>query len=165
MSTVAVTQVIDAPLAHVWAVVTDLPERVYWMSTIDDVDVVTDGPFGTGTVWRETRTMADGARVTEEFHVRECVEPYRFEVRSPGSGADYRMTYTLSPVDAGRHRGGTEVTIEQEGHARGPTGRVLEVVLGGLAARTAEGAMRQELVDLARAVTGPTGGEDSAPAA
>jgi hypothetical protein len=52
------------------------------------------------------------------------------------------------------------VTIEQEGHASGTTGRVLELVLGGLAARTAEGALRQELADLATALAGNAAAED-----
>ena len=157
MSTVAVTQVVDAPLERVWQMVTDLVARVHWLSTVDSVEVVTPGPFGSGTIWRETRTMPDGARITEEFCVRECEPPHRFVVISPGSGADYWMTYTFAPVGFGRHRGGTSVTVEQRGTPSGPTGRVLELVFGGLAARTAEGAIRQELTDLALASTGRRG--------
>jgi uncharacterized protein YndB with AHSA1/START domain len=162
MATVAVAQVVAARPGRVWALLTDLAGRRSWMSTVDDVEVVTVGEFATGTVWREERTIAGGARVTEEFRVSECRAPHCFVVSSPGSGATYRMTYTLTPIDVGRHRGGTTVTIEQEGHASGPTGRVLELVLGGLAARTAEGALRQELADLARAAAGAA---DSEPAA
>ncbi|HYN94777.1 MAG TPA: SRPBCC family protein, partial [Pilimelia sp.] len=128
MSTVAVSDVIDAAPALVWALLTDVPGRGRWLSTVDSVDVVTPGVFRTGTVWRETRAMGDGGFVTEEFQVRECEAPRRFVVSSPGSGADYRMTYTLAPVEVGRHRGGTTVTVEQEGHASGTTGRVLEMV-------------------------------------
>jgi uncharacterized protein YndB with AHSA1/START domain len=162
MSTVTASRTVDAPLRRVWSLLTDLPGRAAWLSTVDDIEVTTPGPFGNGTIWREIRTAADGLRVTEEFRVRECEPGRRFVVRSPGSGADYRLTYTLAPVKVGRHHGGTVVTIEQEGHANGPTGRVLELVLGGLAARTAEGALRQELDDLARAATGPDSGEEPA---
>jgi uncharacterized protein YndB with AHSA1/START domain len=154
MSTVAVTQVIDAAPARVWAVLVDLAGRRSWLSAVDGVEVLTPGPFGAGTIWRETRTVAGGDDVTEEFRVTEFEPGSRFVVCSPGSGATYRMTYTVAPVRVGRHRGGSTVTIEQEGHASGPTGRVLELVLGGLAARTAEGALRQELTDLARAAAG-----------
>lgn len=164
MSTVTATRTIDAAPRRVWALLTDLAGRVRWMSSVQGVEVVTSGAFDTGTVWRETRTMADGARVTEEFQVGECRMPCRIVVRSPGSGADYRMIYRLTPIDVGRHSGGTTVTVEQEGHPSGPTGRVLELVLGGLAARTAEGALRQELADLAVAAAGGTAVEE-APAA
>jgi hypothetical protein len=113
--------------------------------------MLTPGPFGAGTMWRETRTMADGTEITEEFRVRECVIPERFVVASPGIGADYRMTYTFVPVIEGRHRGGTMVTVVQDGTPTAPAGRLLALVFGGLAARTVEGALRRDLDDLAAA--------------
>jgi hypothetical protein len=151
MSTVAVTRLIEAPIASVWGVFTHLPGRTGWLSTVIAVELLTPGPFGTGTVWRETRTMSDGAEITEDFRVAECVPGERFVVVSPGIGADYRMTYSFVPVVAGRHRGGTMVTVVQDGSPTAPTGRLLALVFGGLAARTAEGALRRDLDDLAAA--------------
>ncbi|HEV8567337.1 MAG TPA: SRPBCC family protein [Actinoplanes sp.] len=151
MSTVAVTRLIEAPVAEVWRVFTDLPSRCTWLSTVTRVEMLTPGPFGAGTMWRETRTMADGTEITEEFRVRECVIPERFVVASPGIGADYRMTYTFVPVIEGRHRGGTMVTVVQDGTPTAPAGRLLALVFGGLAARTVEGALRRDLDDLAAA--------------
>jgi hypothetical protein len=151
MSTVAVTRLVEAPVVTVWGVFTDLPSRCTWLSTVTAVQMLTPGPFGAGTVWRETRTMADGAEITEEFQVRECVVPERFVVTSPGIGADYRMTYTFMPVIEGRHRGGTMVTVVQDGSPTAPAGRFLALVFGGLAARTVEGALRRDLDDLAAA--------------
>jgi hypothetical protein len=149
MSTVAVTRLVEAPVHAVWSVFTDLPRRCEWLSTVTEVELLTPGPFGAGTVWRETRTMADGAEITEEFRVRESVVPEKFVVASPGIGADYRMTYTFVPVLEGRHRGGTMVTVVQDGAPTAPAGRFLALVFGGLAARTVEGALRRDLDDLA----------------
>jgi len=151
MSTVAVTRLVEAPVVTVWRVFTDLPSRCTWLSTVTAVQMLTPGPFGAGTVWRETRTMADGAEITEEFRVRECAVPERFVVTSPGIGADYRMTYTFMPIIEGRHRGGTMVTVVQDGSPTAPAGRFLALVFGGLAARTVEGALRRDLDDLAAA--------------
>ena len=151
MSTVAVTRLVEAPVVAVWRVFTDLPGRCAWLSTVKAVEMLTPGPFGAGTVWRETRTMADGGEITEEFRVDECVPPERFVVISPGIGADYRMTYTFVPVIEGRHRGGTMVTVIQDGNPTAPAGRLLALVFGGLAARTVEGALRRDLDDLAAA--------------
>ncbi|BCJ53693.1 hypothetical protein Asp14428_51680 [Actinoplanes sp. NBRC 14428] len=151
MSTVAVTRLVEAPVVEVWRVFTDLRRRREWLSTVTHVEMLTDGPFGAGTVWRETRTMADGGEITEEFRVRECAVPERFVVESPGIGADYRMTYTFVPVLEGRHRGGTMVTVVQDGTPTAPAGRFLALVFGGLAARTVEGALRRDLDDLAAA--------------
>lgn len=153
MSTVAVTRLIEAPIADVWRAFTHLAGRCEWLSAVTRVDLLTPGPFGAGTVWRETRAMPDGAEVAEEFRVIECVTPERFVVASPGIGADYRMTYTFTPVVEGRHRGGTMVTVVQDGHTTAPAGRFLTLVFGGLAARTVEGALRRDLDDLAAAAT------------
>ncbi|MDP9814535.1 SRPBCC family protein [Spirilliplanes yamanashiensis] len=153
MSTVAVSRLVDAPVDAVWRTFTDLGGRCEWMSTVNRVELLTRGPFGTGTVWRESRTMVDGDEVTEEFRVRECVAPERFVVASPGIGADYRMTYTFTPVDHGRHVGGTMVTVVQDGTPTARGGRFLALVFGGLAALTVEGALRRDLDDLAVAAT------------
>jgi Polyketide cyclase / dehydrase and lipid transport len=163
MSTVAVTRFVDAPTARVWRVFTDLPARVGWLSTVAGVDVVTSGPFGAGTTWRETRTTPDGMPVTEEFRVDEAVPPTRFTVVSPGIGANYRTTYSFTPVEVGRHRGRTLVTVVQEGTPTAAYGRFLALIFGGLAARTVEGALRQDLTDLA--VAAERSGDDPAAAA
>jgi uncharacterized protein YndB with AHSA1/START domain len=163
MSTVAVTRLIDAPVTQVWRVFTQLSGRCEWLHTVTRVELLTPGAFGTGTVWRETRTMPDGEDVTEEFRVLECTVPDRFVVSSPGMGADYRMTYTFVTVTAGRHTGGTMVTVVQDGSPTAPGGRFLALVFGGLAARTVEGALRRDLDDLAIAATNsPAGGEAAA---
>ena len=47
---------IEAPVASVWRVFTDLPGRRQWLSTVTRVEMLTTGPFGAGTVWRETRS-------------------------------------------------------------------------------------------------------------
>ena len=149
MSTVVVTRLIDAPVASVWQVFTDVGRRHEWLSAVTRVEVRSHGPFGAGTVWRETRGMADGGEVTEEFRVRECEVPVKFVVTSPGIGADYKMTYSFVPVMSGRHRGGTMVTVVQDGTPTAPAGRILALIFGGLAAETAEGALRRDLDDLA----------------
>ena len=151
MSTVVVTRVIDAPVAAVWRVLTDLARRREWLTAVTGVEVRSQGAFGTGTVWRETRRMADGGEVTEEFRVLECAARERIVVTSPGIGADYRMTYSLAPVGTGRHRGGTSVTVVQDGTPTAPARRILALLFGGLAAETAEGALRRDLDDLAAA--------------
>ena len=151
MSTVAVTRLVEASVEDVWRVFTDLSGRRAWLSTVTHVELLTRGPFGTDTQWRETRTMGDGTEITEDFRVSECLPQSRFVVASPGIGADYRMTYTFVPVLEGRHRGATMVTVIQDGTPTAPAGRFLSLVFGGLAARTLEGALRRDLEDLAAA--------------
>jgi uncharacterized protein YndB with AHSA1/START domain len=142
---------IEAPVPAVWRVFTDLHRRRQWLSAVTGVEVLTSGAFRAGTTWRETRRMSDGGEITEEFRVLECEFPERFVVASPGIGADYRMTYEFVPVVAGRHQGCTMVTVVQDGGATQPVGRLLALIFGGLAAGTAEGALRRDLDDLAAA--------------
>ncbi len=149
MSMVAVTRLIEAPVAAVWNVFTDLGRRREWLTAVTHIEVRTTGPFGAGTVWIESRRMADGGEITEEFRVDQCTMRERFVVTSPGIGADYRMTYTFIPIMAGRHKGGTMITAVQDGNPTAPSGRFLALIFGGLAAETAEGALRRDLDDLA----------------
>jgi hypothetical protein len=151
MSTVTVTRVMDAPADAVWRIVTHLPGRSDWLHTVSRVELLTSGRFDTGTAWRETRTMPDGDEVTEEFRVVDSIPTRGFVLESPGIGADYRMTYTVEPITAGRHVGGTTVTVVQEGGPTAPGGRFIALVLGGLAASTVEGSLRADLDDLAAA--------------
>lgn len=151
MSTVTVSASIDAPVAHVWRLLVDLPARADWLCTADGVEVLTTGPFGTGTTWRETRTKPDGGRLAEEYAVVEVEPPHRLVLSSPGIGVDYRITWTLRPVER-RGRTRTSVTVAQEAVPTAPYGRVLALLFGGLAARTVEGALRADLADLTAAV-------------
>jgi uncharacterized membrane protein len=162
MSTVTVTRVMDAPVDEVWRIVTGLPGRCDWLHTVNQVDLLTTGPFGAGTAWRETRTMPDGSEVAEEFRVIDSRPIECFVLESPGIGADYRMTYSFASIDSGRHVGGTEVTVVQEGAPTAPGGRFIALVLGGLAARTVEGSLRADLDDLAAAAERPADGEAAA---
>lgn len=151
MSTVTVNASIDASVADVWRLLVDLPARADWLRTADGVEVLTAGPFGPGTAWRETRAKPDGGRLAEEYTVVSADPPHRLVLASPGIGVDYRFTWTLRSVQR-RGRTRTTVTVEQEAFPTAPYGRVLALLFGGLAARTVEGALRADLADLAAAV-------------
>ncbi len=71
------------------------------------------------------------------------VEPGRRCVVSLTEGQrSYQREYVFTPVDVGPQRGATVVTVAD--HA-GFADRLLDLVVGGFAARTAEGAVRAEL--------------------
>ncbi|MDG4791370.1 SRPBCC domain-containing protein [Micromonospora sp. WMMD1102] len=172
MSTVAFSRLIEAPADELWRVFTDLPGRPGWLCQVEQVEVLAQGPgehgqgrgtgLGVGTVWRESRTGPDGRVVVEQFAVREASAPRRLVVGSSGDGVDYLTTYTFAPVPAQRRgRGRTVVTVTHEGVPTGRYGRLLAVVLGGLAARAGEGALRRDLADLAATATaaGPGQGD------
>ena len=60
---------IDAPMAKVWAVVhEDFKNAGKWTSSLDHVDVLTDGPLGRGTELRYTINTAGGKQALEVEH-------------------------------------------------------------------------------------------------
>ncbi|GAB3951480.1 SRPBCC family protein [Micromonospora vulcania] len=148
MSTVAVTGFIEAHTGDAWRLLTDLPARAARLTTAGPVELLTPGPFGPGTAWREQRAQPGGGTLTEEFLVVEAVAPRRLVLCSSGAGADYRITWILRPVRR-RGRGCTAVTVTQEAAPTAPYGRVVALLLGGLAARAVEVALRRDLADLA----------------
>ncbi|MBY8873153.1 SRPBCC family protein [Micromonospora sp. PLK6-60] len=154
MSTVAVTEFIEASIGDVWRLLTDLAARPRWLSTADQSETLTTGPFGPGTRWRECRERPDGELLVEEFLVTDCDPPHRLVLSSAGIGVDYRITWTLRTVRR-RRRACTAVTVEQEAEATAAYGRLVGFLLGGLAARAVESALRRDLADLAHAL-GPT---------
>jgi uncharacterized protein YndB with AHSA1/START domain len=64
-------RVIAAPVQHVWAVMTDVERYVERFVNTDAAELLTEGPFGVGTRWRETRTVY-GQSATVENCVTEC---------------------------------------------------------------------------------------------
>lgn len=148
MSTVAVKGLVAASADDLWRLLTALPRS---FPAGDSVEVLTPGPFGPGTAWRETRTGPGGSKLAEEFVVLVAEPPRRLVLGSPGDGVDYRITWTLREVRRRRRRfAAVGVTI----HARpaAPAGRAAAMLLGGLAVRTAEQVLRREIAALAAAV-------------
>ncbi|MGK5743185.1 SRPBCC family protein [Micromonospora sp. URMC 103] len=152
MSTVAVSGLIEAHATDVWRLLTDLPDRA-GRHLAGPVELLTPGPFGPGTRWREPRSQPDGSVLVEEFRAVEAVPPRRLVLDSPGAGVDYRITWTLRTVQR-RRRGCTRVTVTQEALPTAPYGRVVALILGGLAARAVEHALRRDLAALTAVAEG-----------
>jgi uncharacterized protein YndB with AHSA1/START domain len=147
-----VTRTIAAPRSVVWEIFTDLASRPTWLSEVDNVEILApEEPFGQGTRWRETRADVEGRPVTEDLVVTAIESPNCVTMAAASAGSTSRLTYLFAPIDVGPHRGGTTVTAIAEGRPQGRAGRFLSFVLGGLDARTVEGALRDELDALAAA--------------
>lgn len=154
MSTVAVSGFIEASAVDVWRLLTDPLSRA-GRALAGPLELLTSGPFGPGTAWSEPRRRPDGAVLVEEFWVVEAIPPRRLVLCSPGDAVDHRITWTLRGAPR-RHPGGTAVTVSLEALPSSASGRVVALLLGGLAARAVERALRGDLADLAAAVEGPT---------
>jgi hypothetical protein len=91
---------IDAPVSEVFAVFADLERAAGRIPAISRIELLTPGPVGTGTRFRETRTMF-GREATEEMRIT-AFEPCRsYEVTCRTCGADYVTSFDFRPDGAG----------------------------------------------------------------
>lgn len=149
----SLTQHINAPAEKVWAVISDIPASAATLSSIDSIQMLTEGPYSVGTRWKETRSML-GRAETVEMWVSECEPPAR--IAAPGSasttvkalqgGADYTTRFALA-----ERSGGTDLTVTLGAEAVNPTrlSRVLMAIAGPFGMRLARKALAKDLAEIA----------------
>ncbi|MGH3356323.1 MAG: SRPBCC family protein [Nocardioidaceae bacterium] len=142
MTSVTARRAVDAPTDRVWALATDVPRWPETISGISRIEMLSEGEFGPGTRWRETRTMF-GREATEEMWV-STVDPGRsYTVEADSHGAHYVSTFTFDAVGEQR----TEIVLTF-------TGEPLSPIALGL---TSEQGVRCDALPR-RNVTGGSGG-------
>ncbi|MEL7485039.1 MAG: SRPBCC family protein, partial [Planctomycetota bacterium] len=57
MKAIHVSETVNASIEDVFAVASDIANAAERIGGIDSVEMLTEGPVGMGTKWRETRTM------------------------------------------------------------------------------------------------------------
>lgn len=116
---------------RVFDALTDLERASEWMPGYVAIEKQTEGPFGVGTEWRETRKMF-GRDATEYFEVTEHERPSRMSVRVDGSRGtsgkgEFIFEYTLVPKGESE----TEVTLRGEIRRLGPLSGLLGRLMAG----------------------------------
>ncbi len=107
MNGFSATRVIPAPVTEVWRVFAD-PQARGRFGDVELVEPLTTGTSGElvpGQRWRETRTTASGAAVTEELVVVAVDQWHSVTLALAGASASGQLTYRFDPVP-----GGTAVT-------------------------------------------------------
>lgn len=102
---VTIEKVIQAPRERVFAVAADFANAASTIRAILRVEMLSKGPVGKGTRFRETRKVF-GREATEEMTVVEFVPPERYVLGAESHGCRYRSTLTFAPA-----AGGTRVTM------------------------------------------------------
>jgi uncharacterized protein YndB with AHSA1/START domain len=100
MSRITVSGEIARPPVEVFALFTDLRNAVGRVRGISKLEVLTSGPVGAGTRFRETRTMF-GRDHTEEMEIAEFDPPEGYVVTCHSGGARYRTEFRFIPTDSG----------------------------------------------------------------
>jgi hypothetical protein len=98
---------IPATPEQVWEVVTDVARADEVLRSVRESELLTDGPYGVGTVWREKRTMF-GHHGLEELHVVEANPPRRTLVETRLGRDTVRTAYSLTPS---AHEGHTRLAM------------------------------------------------------
>ncbi|MET9832690.1 SRPBCC family protein [Streptomyces sp. NPDC006385] len=146
---VVVERRVAAGQGPVWEALTDLAGMERVLSGVSKVEVVTEGAFGVGTRWRETRRMF-GKEATEEMWVTACEPPERYVVEAESHGTRYVSEWLL------RADGPSATTVRMTFTAVAPSGvpGLLAKLLGGVGARAVSKAVAKDLDDIAAAVEG-----------
>lgn len=91
---------IDASPQRVFDQITDLASAPQRISAIKRLEVLTDGPMGPGTRWRETRVMF-GREATEEMEITEFRPGESYTSEAASCGCLYRCTLAVAPEGSG----------------------------------------------------------------
>ncbi|MEU9732010.1 SRPBCC family protein [Streptomyces sp. NPDC048002] len=147
---VTVERRIAVPRETVWAALTDLVGMERVLSGVTKVEVLSDGAFGVGTRWRETRRMF-GKDATEEMWVTRCEAPEGYVVEAESHGSHYVSEWEL------RADGPETTTVRMTFGASSTGGGIMNVlakVMGPVGARAVRKAIEKDLDDVAAALEG-----------
>jgi hypothetical protein len=103
MQPMEVSQTVDAPVELVFDAATDLPNAADRIRGIDAIEMLTEGPVGMGTRWRETRTLM-GRTATEELAITAWDPPRGYAVEARSCGTNYRTVFAFDEIAPGTTR-------------------------------------------------------------
>lgn len=96
MAAITVSRSVAAPQGVLFETMADLDNADERIESVTSVDILTDGPIGVGTKWKETRIML-GKEVTETLSITEFQPPSHYVVETESHGAKYRTTLRALP--------------------------------------------------------------------
>ncbi|MBU8868745.1 SRPBCC family protein [Paenarthrobacter aromaticivorans] len=143
--TTTLTQHINASPEKVWAVLSDIPGSAGTLSGINAIQMLSEGPYGEGTRWKETRTMM-GRQETVEMWVSETDPPRSTTVKALQGGADYTTGFNLNERD-----GGTDLTLTFDAKVLKPTlvSKVAMALFGKIGMSITRKALSKDLAEIA----------------
>lgn len=144
MGKIEIHETFDAPADKVFAIFTDLPSASENITAITAMEMLTEGPVGKGTRWRETRVMF-GKEHTEEMWIDDFRPGQGYTVHANSCGCLYETDFSFTPAGAGA----TEVTMRFNAKPLTLMARLM-IPLGWLFAGTMKKCMRQDFDDIRR---------------
>ena len=138
---VEMSELVEASPARTFEVFSDFANSAGHISGIIKAEVLTDGPIGVGSRFRETRRMF-GREASEEMEITIFDPPQDYSLRAFSHGTEYRTRFEFT-----LEHGATRVKVIFEGRPQSLMAKVMSVFMGGLAKRTVINMIRQDLLD------------------
>lgn len=100
MNSIQVERQVAAPPEVVFGLASDFPNSAQLVQGINKVEMLTDGPVGLGTRFKETRTIF-GREASEEMTVTVFEPPRRYVLVAESHGCHYDSELTFTPENGG----------------------------------------------------------------
>ncbi|MEM1166381.1 MAG: SRPBCC family protein [Planctomycetota bacterium] len=142
MKPIVLTESIAAPPELVFDRCTDIPSTPDYIAAIETIEMLTDGPIGVGSRFRETRIMM-GKHASEEMTVTAIDPPRSWTLEAHSHGTHYLTTTTFTPSS-----GGTRLEMSFTGTPQSMSAKILGACLGWMMVGYVRKALQQDLADL-----------------
>jgi len=139
MATITVSTHVSAPIERVFEVYTELDKAVERIPDITALEILSEGPFGEGTRWRETRVMFK-KEATEEMWVSGFDPPKSYTVEAESHGMRYSTLFSFTPEGDG-----TKVTWSFSGTAQTLGTKIMSPIFNVLMKGTMKKCMLRDL--------------------
>ncbi len=116
-------KLVAAPVDRVFAVAADFAGAADFIGGITRVEMLTDGPVGVGTRFRETRRL-HGREGSEEMEVTEFEPNERYALGCESHGCLYRTVFRFRPTGEG-----TEIDMEFAATPQTLFARIMSVIM------------------------------------
>lgn len=146
-----VSEKINASPETVFAAASDFPNAPQRITGIKKMEMLTQGPVGVGTKFRETRVMF-GKEATETMEVVDFQPGRSYTLAAASCGCEYRTVVSVRPAGAG-----SEVTFDFSGRPLSFGAKVMSALMGWMMKGACMKAVRQDLSDLKVAVESAKG--------
>jgi carbon monoxide dehydrogenase subunit G len=127
MKPMTLSTTMNAPPEAVFAALTDYENMAGRVKGITRVEVLTPGPVGVGTKFKETRVMFK-KEATETMEVTAFDPPRRLEMGCYSCGVDFRYEFRLTPEGSG-----TRVDLTMAGTAKTFFAKLMSPLAGMMA--------------------------------
>jgi hypothetical protein len=128
----------------VFDVATDLAHAAEHVRGIEKIELLTPGPVGVGTRWRETRRMM-GNLATETLEVKEFDRPLKYVVGCESCGCCFQTTFAFAP-----RANGTDVTLDVHAEALTLMAKIMSPLGNFMTGKTMRKCLDDDLEDVKR---------------